>query len=174
MRLPRFILTRLQRWADKVRATRAPDFIIGGHERPYLLRWFVIPRNPVFNVYLHEIRRSDDDSALHDHPWLFNSSVLVRGQYMEHTIAEGGIHHRTHRTAGKVKLRMGPAPHRLELMPLLGCGVDSPDEQPCITVFLTGPRMRSWGFHCAERGWVHWQEFTAADDPGAAGKGCDA
>jgi hypothetical protein len=37
---------------------RPPDFIIGGHERPYLLRWFVIPRNPIINVYFHAFRRS--------------------------------------------------------------------------------------------------------------------
>lgn len=31
---------------------RAPDFIIGGRENPYLLRWFVIPRNPLCNIYV--------------------------------------------------------------------------------------------------------------------------
>ena len=50
---------------------RAPDFVIGGSDNPYLLRWFLIPRNPVFNVYLHKFMRSDDDRALHTHPWLF-------------------------------------------------------------------------------------------------------
>ena len=53
------------------RITRRPaDFVIGGAERPYLRRWWVIPRNRLFNVYLHQFLRSDDDRALHDHPWL--------------------------------------------------------------------------------------------------------
>lgn len=43
------------------------DFTIGGHERPYLLRWFIIPRNRFFNIYLHKFLRSDDDRALLDH-----------------------------------------------------------------------------------------------------------
>lgn len=49
-------------WADRFieRITRRPpDFVIGGQERPYLRRWFVIPRNPIWNVYLHQFLRSD-------------------------------------------------------------------------------------------------------------------
>ena len=46
----------------------------------------------MFNLYLHEFSRSDDDRALHDHPWLFNLSVLLSGTYVEHTIDAGGIH----------------------------------------------------------------------------------
>ncbi len=42
---------------------RKPDFIIGGPENPYLLRWYLIPQNRFFNVYLHKILRSDDDRA---------------------------------------------------------------------------------------------------------------
>jgi hypothetical protein len=25
-----------------------------------------------------------------------------------------------------------------------------------------------------ERGWIHWKQFTAPDDKGAVGAGCDA
>jgi hypothetical protein len=142
---------------------RAPDFVIGGTERPYMLRWFIIPRNKLFNVYLHQFLRSDDDRALHDHPWA-NCSILLRGQYLEHTIAAGGIHNRALLTAGSVRLRWtGRIAHRVELT-----------GGPCWSLFLTGPRYRSWGFHCAEQGWIHWERFTAANDKGAIGKGCDA
>lgn len=147
---------------------RAPDFVIGGHDRPYLLRWFVIPRNPFFNVYLHQFLRSDDDRALHDHPWLFNGSWLLRGEYIEHTIEAGGLLIRTHRAAGDIKARWGKAPHRVEL-------INQNDvPQPCWTIFITGPRVRQWGFYCMERGWIHWKRFTASNDPGAVGAGCDA
>jgi hypothetical protein len=147
-----------------MKPAREPDFIVGGEQYPYLLRWFLIPRNRWFNVYLHCFLRSDDDRAHHDHPWLFNFSWLRLGEYDEHTIDRGGIHRRTRRRAGDWKLRIGPAPHRIELI----------QGQPCWTIFITGPRIRSWGFHCPERGWVHWKRFTAADDPGKVGKGCDA
>ena len=59
---------------------RAPDFQIGGSVNPYCNRWWVIPRNRWFNIYLHEFVRDDDDRALHDHPW-WNISIVLRGGY---------------------------------------------------------------------------------------------
>jgi hypothetical protein len=63
---------------------REPDLYIGGKDDPYLLRWYLIPRNRFFNVYLHKIVRSDDDRALHDHPWWW-LSVMLKGRYAEVT-----------------------------------------------------------------------------------------
>ncbi|MDW9242666.1 hypothetical protein [Burkholderia cepacia] len=155
MSIANFIIAHITR--------RPPDFIIGSGATPYLKRWWVIPRNPVFNIYLHEFIRSDDDRALHDHPWS-NLSIILRGSYVEHTIDAGGIHQRRRFVAGAWKLRpFGSAAHRLEL-----------DNGTCWTLFVTGPRYRQWGFHCPQRGWVHWKEFTAADRRGEVGKGCDA
>ena len=65
---------------------RKPDFIIGPKDAPYLRRWWIIPRNRLFNIYLHQILRSDDDRALHDHPWI-NCSIILKGRYMEVTPA---------------------------------------------------------------------------------------
>lgn len=160
MMLPRYFVLRLARWAERYKARRAPDVVIGEPASPYLLRWWVIPRNPVFNVYLHEIRRSDDDRALHDHPWL-NASILLSGCYAEHTIDAGGIERRAFRVAGAVKLRGARAAHRLEIMQ----GV------PAMSLFITGPRLRQWGFHCPQAGWRHWRDFTG---PGGktVGRGC--
>lgn len=159
----------MKRFADWLIARaqrREPDFIVGGREHPYLLRWWLIPRNRFFNIYLHKFLRDDDDRALHDHPWAW-CSILLRGKYVEHTIAPGGIHRRQLRTAGTVKFALPSKAHRIELL------VDGEGYSiPCWTVFITGPRVRQWGFHCPERGWVHWQDFVAADDVGAVGRGC--
>nr|DAG84893.1 MAG TPA: hypothetical protein [Caudoviricetes sp.] len=166
------IRAAILRWARN----REPDFIIGGDD-PYLRRHFLIPRNPVFNVYVHEFLRSDDDRAHHDHPWLFNISWLIDGWYVEHTIAVGGLLIRTNRKTGDWKFRWGKAPHRVELLTVSDFIRSQPDNKrplSCWTVFVTGPRVRSWGFYCMERGWVHWKKFTAPDDKGAVGKGCDA
>ena len=162
------LATRFIQWITR----RPADFVIGGQDRPYLRRWFVIPRNRLFNVYLHQFLRSDDDRALHDHPWMFNASWLLAGSYMEHTIEAGGIAVKTHREAGQFKVRWGKAPHRVELLNDVFAEVDHP--LPCWTLFITGPRVRQWGFYCMERGWIHWQRFTAPDDAGAVGRGCDA
>jgi hypothetical protein len=153
----------LATWLIERARMRDPDVVIGGRDKPYLLRWFVIPRNPLFNVYLHLFMRSDDDRALHDHPW-FNCSRILLGSYLEHTIAQGGIERAVRMRRGDWRIRWtGRIAHRIEL-----------DDGPCWTLFVTGPRYRQWGFHCPTRGWVHWQRFTAADDPGSIGKGCDA
>lgn len=155
---------------------RPPDRVIGGYHMPYLRRWWLIPRNPVFNIYLHQFLRSDDDRALHDHPWA-NCSILLRGEYMEHT--DSGV---CVLKAGDIKVRMsGKMAHRIELFadrawngdlkPGTVCYAQH-QERPVWTLFITGPRYREWGFWCPH-GWVHWKAFTASDDPGAIGKGCD-
>lgn len=154
---------RFASWLISLAHRRAPDFVIGGAERPYLRRWWLIPRNKLLNVYLHQFMRSDDDRALHDHPWS-NVSLLLRGMYVEHTVDAGGINRRTVLFAGDLRVRWtGRIAHRVELV-----------DGPCWSLFITGPRYRSWGFHCPERGWVRWDKFTAANDSGAIGPGCDA
>lgn len=143
-------------------AKRSPDVVIGGHSKPYMWRWYVIPRNPVFNIYLHLFWRSDDDRALHDHPWV-NFSWLLTNTYTEHRISDGGINLKIQRYAGDWVFRStGKIAHRIELT-----------DGPCFTLFITGPRYRQWGFHCPFYGWVHWRDFTNANDPGDIGKGCD-
>lgn len=141
--------------------SRAPDKVIGGEARPYMLRWFLLPRNALFNAYVHLFLRSDDDRALHDHPWV-NCSLLLFGSYIEHTIAAGGIEHRKRYVAGDWRFRRsGKIAHRIEL-----------DAGPCATLFMTGPRYREWGFHCAREGWIHWRRFADPNDSGSVGKGC--
>lgn len=146
---------------------RPPDYVIGGEQDPYLRRWWVIPRNRFFNVYLHHFCRSDDDRALHDHPW-WNMSLLLSGNYREHLV--GGVVKR--RTEGAFYFRRASTAHRVELeeeFPHSGMHI----ERPVWTLFVTGPRIREWGFLCPH-GWRHWREFTNPTDDGRTrGKGCD-
>lgn len=159
----------------RIATARAPDLIVGRDhpDGPYLNRWWVIPRNRLFNVYLHQFLRDDDDRALHDHPWAW-CSLLLRGGYVEHTIAAGGIHHRHVRHAPSVKFSLPSRAHRVELFKWWG----PPDYARCVpsrcwTLFITGPVVRQWGFHCPERGWVPSFEFVNPDDVGSIGKGCE-
>jgi hypothetical protein len=136
------------------------------------------------NLYLHCFARDDDDRALHDHPsWA--ASFILHGAYLEHTIAAGGIHTRTRHEAGSLRFLPTRHTHRVELYPAWWMEDDfdsacdqhaqSPDKrEPCWTLFLFGPTVREWGFHCPDRGWVHWKEFTAAGKPGEIGPGCGA
>jgi hypothetical protein len=133
---------------------RQPDFVIGDPSAPYMLRWWIIPRNRWFNVYLHKILRDDDDRALHDHPWV-NVSIVLRGAYREITPLGSFV-----RRAFSVVFRLPSSAHRLVLV-----------DGPVWSLFITGPVVREWGFHCP-RGWVPWREFVAADNAGAIGRGC--
>jgi mannose-6-phosphate isomerase-like protein (cupin superfamily) len=137
-----------------MRPDRAPDFIIGAPARPYMLRWHLVPRNDVFNIYYHRILRDDDDRALHDHPWP-SFSIMITGRMVEVT-PDGERLIR----AGDCVYRGPEFAHRLQLVG----GV------PAETLFITGPKVREWGFLC-ESGFVHWRDFVG-DDPGQIGRGC--
>lgn len=157
----------------RVAGQRPPNFVVGADDPAgaYLRRWYLIPRNRFFNVYLHNFLRSDDDRALHDHPWHW-ASLLLLGSYIEHTIAAGGIHRATHRAVGSIKLAGPRTAHRVALVESL----ITQQPFPCWTLFITGPRVRDWGFHCALQGWIPWQRFTRAGTdgkPGEIGPGCE-
>lgn len=160
MTLSRMLARELLRQCLRLIDGRRTDVVIGGADRPYLLRWWLLPRNPVFNIYLHRFIRSDDDRALHDHMYV-NLSILLDGAYTEHTIKAGGVNVRKLYRAGDVKFRWPWQAHRIELT-----------DGFCWTLFITGPRIRNWYFHCENAGMVPWQEFVAADDSGSIGRGC--
>lgn len=115
----------------------------------------MIPCNPYFNIYLHKFMRSDDDRALHDHPWWF-ASLILQGEYLEHR-TDGSIRHRK---AGSFALRRADVGHRVELLQeVTNYGhFTRYREAPTWTLIFTGPKIREWGFLCP-KGWVHWRTF---------------
>lgn len=169
-----FRLWLLEQLFARVICKRKPDLIVGQVGDEYLQRWWLLPRNPVLNVYLHLFGRSDDARAHHDHPWLFNVSWLLDGDYIEHVVMKGGIERSTLMKAGALRFRLGPSPHRLQLLPdtasIEAGGVEQAlrnPELPVVTLFITGPVVRSWGFHCRARGWVRhsdWQDATGCSE----------
>lgn len=148
----------IRRLLERYASRRPPDFNIGPG---YLLRWWLVPRNRWLNVYLHQFRRSDDDRALHDHPWA-SCSIILSGLYLEHL--PGGI--RKWRRAGHVVFRRATQAHRIEL-PVVDGGITY-----TWTLFITGPKVREWGFHCPQ-GWIGWRRFTNPTDSARTGRGCD-
>lgn len=157
-----------------------PHVFIGGRENPYLLRWYVIPRNPLFNIYLHKFLRDDDDRALHDHPWA-SMSIVLRGKYMEF-VPEFPQHStrmdmlQIHiRRAGHVIFRRATHAHRIALFrrtEYLGEERHRVTHLPAWTLFVTGWKVREWGFHCP-KGWRHWKDFCDPSDSSKIGKGCE-
>lgn len=154
----------LKEWA-RILVSGKPHQVIG---ETYLRRWYLIPRNPYLNLYLHHFQSSDDDRALHNHPWWF-VSWIIKGSYIEHT--PGGT---AKRRRWSVAFRPAEWRHRIQLSRgLQEVGVDDQTstggplvrywknvEIPVWTVILTGPRKHSWGFSCPQ-GFKHWQDFES-------------
>lgn len=152
----------LRRKAQKFTESRDPDFIIGHPDDPYMLRWWWLPRNKFFNVYVHRFLRDDEDRALHDHPWP-SLSLLCSGIILEHYASPNGAYPRKRFIkAGDWTYRPAEFAHRL---------VVPPQEDVPLTIFITGPRIREWGFHCPQ-GWRHWKDFVAKGNKGTIGVGC--
>lgn len=55
---------------------RKPDFLVGDG---YLARWWIIPRNKYFNIYLHRFTGNDEDRALHDNLWRHLCGMRANG-----------------------------------------------------------------------------------------------
>lgn len=147
MKISRKFTARVAEWLiSRVANKRMPDFVVGADNPSgaYLNRWYLTPwtrtrdrlrdrvkaeptlANKIMarligllpNLYLYQFLHDDDDRALHDHPsWAV--SYILRGAYIEHTIAAGGIHHRTaYRTAyrtGSLRFLGTRFAHRIDL-----------------------------------------------------------
>ncbi len=143
-----------------------PHFYIGGPTNPYMLRWYLLPRNHWFNIYLHKFLRDDDDRALHDHPWWF-LSIMLRGVYYEMTPSEWNRFGQVAlRKTGSVAFRRATHRHRVALI-----RDKAGNPIPCWTLVFTGPKVRTWGFWCP-KGFVPWFDFVDHSDVGNVGKGC--
>lgn len=138
----------VRHWWRQLLSGRPHQIITNDVGVPYLERWYVFPKNRWFKVYVHRFLRSDEDRALHDHPWDF-VSVILRGRYIEHR--EQGS---TLRLPFSVAYRPAETRHRVQLYRNLVTGI----EDPCLTLIVTGPKVREWGFWCAER-FVHWRQW---------------
>jgi len=78
-------LAQVASWARAhIAVNPKPDFHIGPVDDQQLQRWWIVPRNPIANVYLHRFLRSDDDRAVHDHPWDNRSWMILDGEYLEY------------------------------------------------------------------------------------------
>ena len=130
-----------------------PDMIIGDADDPYLVRWW-FRRSEESSIYLHLILKDDKDKELHDHPW-DSTSYMLHGTLREHTKTGQHIY-----TKGDLVMRKAEDAHRLEVI-----------EGPVLTMFMTGPRKRNWGFWCGET-LVPWQQYVDPANKGLIGQGC--
>jgi hypothetical protein len=153
---------------------------VGPLDDPTYYRYFVIPRNEDFNVYLHQFRHSDDETP-HDHRSDNISIPLVNGYFEERFVrmpVEGEplpAKVRHYQPEGSSLFRRAEKPHRVVLVQKGGKDIE------CWSLFIKFPHRRDWGFWC-ERDlaafWRQHEEFVRAIDPlrigyGQRGKGCE-
>lgn len=103
---------------------------------------------PWFNLYLHNIRRSDKDRHSHDHPWHF-FSLIISGAYGEtyrtypHFDAETHVWYKT----GMVIMHNARDVHKITLL------------TPQVwTLVLTSGRERVWGYR-TKSGWIDFKKY---------------
>jgi hypothetical protein len=106
---------------------------------PLLTRYYLLDTKRAA-LYLHHLHTSDEDRALHDHPWSF-VTLLLSGGYYEHTTTE-----RLWRRRFSVLYRPAEWQHRLELV------------RPTWTLVLRLSRRREWGF-ITRAGWLDWRSY---------------
>lgn len=112
---------------------------------PLLTRYYLV-QTALFSIYLHHLHTSDEDRALHDHPWSF-VTFLLSGGYFEHVPSEQVMgSKRVWRRRFSVLYRPAEWRHRLELV------------KPTWTLVLHWRRRRKWGF-ITMNGWQHWKDY---------------
>jgi hypothetical protein len=121
---------------------------------PYLERWYVVHpdghkrknKNILFNVFIHRFMQSDYP-AIHNHPWNWSFSIILKGGYWEHlpdkTIWRG---------PGSIRLmRPGNDLHWVEI----------PESGKTWTLFFRGKTISGWGFmpDPEEKKIIPWKEY---------------
>lgn len=156
----------LDRWFKK-------KVIVNCDHDPYLFRWYIV-RKKSFAIFIHKFIRSDEDRALHDHPWNFLVIPIWRG-YVEHR-EQPRVSGEVYSSKGRVypiigiRFRSARFRHRVELLNCdyagddLGVEGDCPKcdgrgVMPSWSVFIRFKEFRKWGFW--EQGvrfirWDHW------------------
>lgn len=149
--------------------------IMNCNHDPYLIRWYVFKTKRV-TLFIHKFVRSDEDRALHDHPWPFLVIPIWRG-YWEHSYRPshydeaGQIEYAAENVRRRVlpiigtRYRSALYRHRVELLkdqPSFRGAIEDdllpPPELPAWSLFFHFKREREWGFHPPE-GFIPWQKW---------------
>ena len=161
MWVERFVRKHVLAWADRQMDSRQPDFVVdSGQDGLYMERWYLW-RGRWCSLYLHRFLQSDDE-ILHDHPYA-NVTWVLRTGYLEEIQSRWGVRLAL-RSPGDLVVRRAVTGHRVVVAPI--------GPRP-VSLFLCGPRIRTWGFHC-HSGWVPWHEYVNVSSTGHSrhGRGC--
>jgi quercetin dioxygenase-like cupin family protein len=124
----------------------------GKDQAPYLFRYYLSGTPGEGSaVYLHRMVASDPDAKLHDHPWEESTSVVIAGRYIEQR-ANGAIRVLG---PGDVNIIRGTDFHRVLIEP----------QMEAWSLFLHGPRTKTWGFMDENTGEYYEVKARLKDQP---------
>lgn len=116
--------------------------IVNCEKQGYLHRWYIIKTN-LLGIFIHQFIRSDEDRAVHDHPWNFIVIPLYRG-YNEYS--DKGKR-RVYPILG-TRFRFATYKHRVDLI----------DNKSAWSLFIRFKKVRDWGFWPSE-GFTLWNKW---------------
>lgn len=114
--------------------------IVSKEGKTHFRRW-AIAETEFFNIYVHNVARSDEEKDPHDHPWSF-VSLILKGGYREQVWTKG-VMRTVVNTPGHLVIRRTTDFHKLTLL-----------GDSAWTLVLTGPKVHAlWGYQTA-MGWI--------------------
>lgn len=128
---------------------RFPMNEIYGVNGKYLTRYTILSLSKkLVRVKIHQFHRGDEDQELHNHPWRWAVSLILRGRYVEQRGVPHGLRSKSY-GPGDINIITEETFHRVTL---------ATDE--VWTLFITGPEVSSWFFldPFTKQMWP-WKEF---------------
>jgi len=125
---------------------KLPSFTISPKGKDYLTRYYVLLKDrDLFNIYIHEFHRSDQDvgvngfGLLHNHPFRWSVSLILINPYAEERLLPNGNIIVRLLKPGMINFIGRDVFHRVDLV-----------NGKVWTLFITGPRIKDgesiWGF----------------------------
>jgi hypothetical protein len=117
---------------------------------------------PWFNIYIHNILKSDEDAHPHDHPWHFLSFILWGGYseawlgaYEDWRFWKGYPLRVTKRVPGSIVYHNAKDFHQITLL----------KKSAWTLVFTFGKRRPSWGYQTPQ-GWIDFKAYRELKNEG--------
>ena len=136
--------------------------IVSKEGKVHFRRWRLLA-TPWFNIYIHNIMRSDEEAHPHDHPWHF-LSIILWGGYIERWLGayedwayRDGIRslRSNRRLPGTMVYHNAKDFHKITLL----------KKSAWTLVFTFGKRRTSWGYQ-TQHGWIDHRAYRQLKNEG--------